>query len=121
MNKTEVIELIKTIKVYYPNAFNKYDTAEGQAFVVNSYLRVLSEYDAKTVFNNLVKHAKTNNYQPTVHDLLQEEVKSNRYIPGVEETRKIVEEMEKRASQPMQVSKETKDMLKRFGERLENE
>lgn len=91
MNKIDVVEILKTINMYYPSL--KTGDLEKTA---DAWLKILKTEDKNLILKNLEEHVKTDHYPPTIADLLKVPKERGRYIPNVEETKKMLKEMENR-------------------------
>lgn len=88
MNKVEVAKLIKHICMYYPN-FKTEDVNK----TIDAWLMVLHDKDLHVVLENLAEHVESNVYPPVLANLLKvPEKQTGRYIPGLEETRLMLQE-----------------------------
>lgn len=100
MKKNEVLDLMKYIKAAYPLFLKDNEPA----IVFDLWYRSLKDFEYERVLDNLIQYSKENEYPPKIKDLVEGLVMNERYnIPGVEETKKIIEGYmlppEQRASQ----------------------
>ena len=89
MNKKEVGQLLNYVNAAYPNFLKDNDPV----IVLDFWFRSLKEFGYEQVLNNLVTYAQGNEYPPKVKDLVNGLVVNEKYnIPGIEETKKIIEQ-----------------------------
>jgi hypothetical protein len=82
MDKKQVVEIIKTIATLYGNKF-KFD---DPAAIVETWLKILKDYDFDIVMANLEDYVKSNHYPPSVADLVKTSAPKDRAIPTRDET-----------------------------------
>lgn len=95
MNKKEVAKVLENIAAYYPSFKVNQDNAIS---MISTWHRVLKDYEFNNIISNLDIYVLNNKFAPTVADLINPQSEQrDRYIPSVEETRKMLEE-ERRAA-----------------------
>lgn len=88
----EVTKLIQTISRFYPSNF-RVKPEELEVFV-EDWFSVLENEDSTKIAKNLKEHLRTKHFPPTIADLLRVNVNQERAIPGIEETRLLLEKMD---------------------------
>lgn len=90
MKKTEIAKLLQTISHFYPNNFRI--KPEDMTEAIDDWFFMLNDEDSAKIARNLKEHIKNKHYPPTIADLLKKRVTGERAIPGIEETRKMLDE-----------------------------
>lgn len=94
MNKSDVLKLFMMMNNAYPNfEVDETKTAAWQEF--------LGDVPFETAKANLLRHIRTNSFQPTPADIIgQKEKQEGHYVPSIEETRLLLEEQKNWTSTP---------------------
>lgn len=71
MDRNEVIELFKQIKMFYPNF-------EVTTDRVNAWYNILEKYEFNNSVRNLKKFIETSKFAPTIADLIEGQYKDSR-------------------------------------------
>ena len=94
MEKKETLELIRLVMVYYPN-FKFGHSEEEQMDTLTAWHGILKDYEVLDISRNLIEYVKSGSpYPPIVGQLLG--VREKRAIPNVQETRRMIAQMEQR-------------------------
>lgn len=101
--KKEILEVIMTIEHAYNNpytrnigGFDENETKEQKLVrMVDSWYKLLKDFDYEQIKVNLEKHIMTSKYPPSIAELVnqvKEEVPAGPVIPTAEETREMLQE-----------------------------
>ncbi|NRD81153.1 hypothetical protein HPT25_28075 [Bacillus sp. BRMEA1] len=88
MDRKEVAQLLNYVNVAFPNFLrdNKPET------VLDFWFRGLKDFEYEKVLDNLVNYAQINEFPPKIKDLVDGLIVNEHYnIPGIEETKKIMD------------------------------
>lgn len=118
MKKSEVIDLLEQIDLFYPGRFRMEDPQK----TINSWHNLLKDEDPKRIEENLIYHAKNSQYVPGISDLLKEPEGKKRVTPNADETQAYLKRYEEKANQPKdeeeikKIQQEIRKMLNIKGE-----
>jgi predicted component of type VI protein secretion system len=88
MDKKDVAQLLNYVNVSFPN-FLRDNKPE---MVLDFWFRSLKDFEYEQVLDNLVNYAQTNEFPPKIKDLVNGLIVDEKYnVPGIEETKKIIE------------------------------
>lgn len=106
MERDETKIIIRKLAILYGNQFK----LDDPVFVIDTWHDILKEYDYDRVLRNLNTHVKNSEYPPKPKDLLKDLVVNEKYnIPGIEETKAIIETYQ--VPKDQQMPKEERDKL----------
>ena len=83
MIKKETFALMESIQQFFPH----FEITQSK---IDSWQKVLSDADYKTVDDNLLKYVKSNKFPPTISDLVTKQDERIQNIPGIEETKSLL-------------------------------
>lgn len=88
MDEKEVGLLLNYVRAGYPHFLRDNDPK----IVFDLWYRSLKEFEFQPVLDNLIRYMKTSEYPPKIKDLVEGLVVNEKYnIPGIEETKKILD------------------------------
>lgn len=102
MERIEVVEVLEKIDVYYPGKVK----VENAKFRLDAFAEALKDADAETVNKNLMKHIRTDEWPPSISNLLKENKESSRAVPNFEETRAYLKSRENKHPASEEVRRE---------------
>lgn len=106
MERDDTKTIIRKLSALYGNQFK----LDDPVFVVDTWHDILKEYDYDRVLRNLNTHVKNSEYPPKPKDLLKDLVVNEKYnIPGIAETKAIIETYQ--VPKEQQMPKEKRDEL----------
>lgn len=89
---------------------------ETRNVIKQEYYNYLKDVNVNLVSKNFKNHVKTSKYLPTISDLIKDEIKSS--VPGVEETRLMLEARDKERENHVPSSPEYRKMMIEKGRAL---
>lgn len=87
MTKNEVVELLKSIDVFYPNRIKPDDFER----LLRQYTVALAPFEESEIMKNLVEHSYVSPFLPTLFDLVKQERDVPTNVRSAKETQAFLE------------------------------
>ena len=115
MTQGEVIELFKAITLSYP-AFRVQD--ELMRDQVLHWYEHLKDVPFEAAMENLREHIRTERFPPTIADIRRERMEEKSSVPGVEETRRYLAELDRLRERAVPPPARLREELRRYAKRV---
>lgn len=90
MNKKEVMEIIKSVSIYYQNKFKMDDPIA----TIDAWYNILRDYEFEDINANLKEYVKHNHFAPSVSELIRLPQAKDRALPDYAETKVLMSSWE---------------------------